>query len=237
MSSESLREFDEMKGAWQALDRRLEREHALNFARFKQDRMRSVRGTLRPLIAGQLAQAFLGALTFVWSAMFWVEHRATPHLVALGVLGQLYAIALTAFAVVELVAVSQIDYAAPVLAIQKRIAELRARRIRMAPYFVVTGCVMWIPVTIVVFHQLGGAERWADRPEMVAWSVWAAQPQVLAWLLANLVVVPALALLLLRWLRDPRRARLAKRVDDELVGRSVVRAESMLAEIAEFERE
>jgi hypothetical protein len=39
------------------------------------------------------------------------------------------------------------------------------------------------------------------------------------------------------WLRDPQRARLAKRVDDELAGRSVRRAQSMLLEIAEFERE
>jgi uncharacterized membrane protein YhaH (DUF805 family) len=237
MTSESLSELDEMKRAWRALDRRLEREHSLALARFKHDRMRGVRGALRPLVAGQLAQAALGALTFVWSAMFWVEHRATPHLVALGALGQLYAIALTAFAVVELVAISRIDYAAPVLTIQKRIAELRARRIRLAPFFVVTGCVMWLPVTLVVFNQLGGAERWADRPELVDWFVWAAQPGVLAWLLANLVIVPTLALLLLRWLRDPQRAWLAKRVDDELAGRSVLRAESMLAEIAEFERE
>lgn len=237
MSGEALVELDELKAAWQALDRRLEREHALNFARFKHDRMRSVRGALRPLVAGQLVQACLGALTVVWSAMFWVEHRMTPHLVALGVLLQLWAIALTALAVVEMIAVAQIDYASPVLAIQRRIAELRARRILMTPFFVVTGCVMWVPVTLVVFHQIGGAERWADLPEMVAWFVWAEEPQVLAWLLANLLIVPALALLLLRWLRDPRRARLAKRVDDELAGRSLLRAESMLEEIAAFERE
>jgi hypothetical protein len=230
-------ELDQLKAAWRALDRRLEREHALNFARFKHDRMRSVRSALRPLVAGQLVQACLGALTVVWAAMFWVEHRATPHLVALGVLLQLWAIPLTALAVVEMIAVAQIDYSAPVLTIQKRIAALRARRIWLTPFFVVTGCVMWIPVTLVVFHQIGGAERWADLPEMVAWLVWAKEPQVLAWLLANLLLVPALALLFLRWLRDPRRARLAKRVDDELAGRSVLRAESMLEEIAAFERE
>ena len=237
MSGEAFMELDELKAAWQALDRRLEREHALNFARFKHDRMRSVRGALRPLVAGQTLQALLGALTVVWSAMFWVEHRGTPHLVALGALLQLWAIALTALAVVEMIALAQIDYAAPVLAIQKRVAELRARRIRLLPFFVVTGCVMWVPATLVVFHQIGGAERWSDRPEMLAWFAWAEQPEVLAWLLANLFLVPAMALLLLRWLRDPKRARLGKRVDDELAGRSVLRAESMLVEIAEFERE
>ena len=229
--------FDELKLAWQALDRRLERQHALEFAAFRRTRLLDVRGALRPLVAGQIAQAALGALMIVWFAMFWSEHRAETHFLWMGVLGQLWATALTGVAVAELAAIWRIDYAAPVLAIQKRIAELRARRVRLAPFFVITGCAMWLPVTLVVFRQLSGAERWAERPELVAWFAWAEQPEVLVWLLANVVAVPALLVLLLRWLRDPRRARVKQRVEDEFAGRSVVRAESMLAEIAEFERD
>jgi hypothetical protein len=41
----------------------------------------------------------------------------------------------------------------------------------------------------------------------------------------------------MRWARDPKRAWLAKRIDDEVSGRSVLRAESMLADLAEFERD
>ncbi len=236
MTAESLPELDALKAAWQAQTRHLERAHGLDLARFKHERMRSVRGALRPLAIGLWVQALLGALLIVWFASFWAEHRTTPQLFVLGVLGHVWSVGLVAFAVRDLATISQIDYAAPVLAIQKRIAELRARRIRVAPYYAVTGCFMWIPVAIVFFRKYG-AVFWPEETQLVARFAWAENPEVIAWLVANCVVVPLLLLLFLRWARDPKRTWLAKRIDDEVVGRSVLRAESMLAEIAAFERE
>ena len=235
MTEASLKELDELKTAWRALEQRLERQHTLELASFKRARMLDVRSALRPTVAGQFVQAVLGALLVVWFAAFWAEHRATPQLVGLGVFCQLWSIGLVALALRDLVTISQIDYAAPVVVIQKRIAELRARRTRAVPFYVVTGCVMWIPVALVVFHSIGGAELWANERGLVAWFVWLEKPEVVAWLLANCLVVPLLLLGVLRWLRDPTRAHVAKRFDDEVAGRSVVRAESMLAEIAKFE--
>jgi hypothetical protein len=95
---------------------------------------------------------------------------------------------------------------------------------------------MWIPIAIVFFQKYG-AVFWPEEVQLVAAFAWAERPEVIAWLVANCVVVPVLLLLFLRWARDPKRAPLAKRIDDEVVGRSVLRAESMLAEIAEVERE
>jgi hypothetical protein len=237
MDANEVVEADELKRAWRVLERRIERTHALELASYWRARLFDVQRALRPLVAAQITQAALGALMVVWFALFWVEHRSEAGLLTLGAIGQAWAAVLVALAVRELVDVSRIDYAAPVLALQTQIAELRARRLRVAPFLIVSGCAMWVPVTLVVFIQIGGAERWgAELPEMVAWFAWAQQPQALLWLLANVILVPALAWLALRWLRDPRRA-LAKRVDDELAGRPVGRAESLLAEIAEFERD
>jgi hypothetical protein len=188
-------------------------------------------------ITAQLVQAALGALMIVWFALFWVEHRSEAGLLALGVVGQLWAAAITALAVRELVDVARIDYTAPVLALQKEIALLRARRLRAAPFLIVSGCAMWLPVTLVVFAQIDGVARWSEElPRSLDWFAWAQQPQAFVWLVANAVLVPVVAGLALRWLRDPKRV-LAKRVDDELVGRSVARAETMLGEIADFERD
>jgi hypothetical protein len=238
MQTDDVMETDELKRAWQELERRLERSHALELARFRRTRLIDVRRALWPLVAGQLTQAVLGGLMIVWFALFWTERLGAAGLVALGVIGQLWAAVLVALAVRELVDVSRLDYGAPVVALQRAIAELRARRLRAAPFLIASGCAMWLPVTLVVFLQIGGAARWGDElPEMVGWFAWLEDPQAFVWLLANLVLVPVAAFFLLRWLRDPVRARLAKRVDDELAGRSVVRAESLLAEIAEFERE
>ncbi|MBM4383480.1 MAG: hypothetical protein FJ091_08935 [Deltaproteobacteria bacterium] len=238
MSTSDVVEIDELKLAWQALERRIERVHAVELASYRRARLLDVRRALRPLVGAQLAQAALGALMVVWFALFWVEHRASLGLLALGAIGQAWAALITALAVRELVDVSRIDHAAPVLALQRQLAQLRERRLRAAPFLIVSGCAMWLPVTLVVFAQLDGAARWGEElPRMVGWFEWAQQPQALVWLLANVVLVPVLAWLGLRWLRSVRRPALAKRVDDELAGRSVVRAESMLAEIAEFERD
>ncbi|HEY8120676.1 MAG TPA: hypothetical protein VII78_05115 [Myxococcota bacterium] len=236
MTSESLAELDELKAAWRALERRLDREQVLNRARFARERLSGVRGALRPLVAGQIAQAIFGVVLVGWYAAFWVAQLATPHLLAVGVLGHVWSISMIAFAVRELFAISRLDYAAPVLAIQKQIAELRARRVRVATYFAITSCFMWIPPTLVFLRSFG-VDLWAEQPDVVAWFVWAERPGVVAWLVASSLAALVPLLVFLRWSRNPARARLAKRVDDTLVGRSVLRAESMLAELAEFERE
>lgn len=231
-------ELDELKQAWQALERRIERTQAIELASFKRARLLDVRRALRPLVAAQLAQALLGALMIVWFALFWVEHRSAPFLLALGAIGQAWAAVITALAVRELIDVARIDYVAPVVALQKRIAELRARRLRTAPFLIVSSCAMWLPVTLVVFIQIGGATRWGDElPRMVGWVAWAQQPQAIVWLVANVVLVPLIAWFGLRWLREAKRPQLSRRVDGELAGRSMLRAESMLEEIAAFERD
>lgn len=237
MSTNDAQEVDELKLAWRALERRIERTQALEFARFRSEGLPRVRRALLPLAAGQLVQAALGALMVVWFALLWVEHRAAPPLVALGVVGQIWSAVLVALAVRQLIALSLVDYAAPVVAIQKQIAEVRERRLRTEPFLIISGCAMWLPVTLVVFARLSGSERWLEVPWLAARFAWLEHPQALIWLLANLALVPLLAWAVLRWLRSARRPALASRVDDELAGRALGRAQSMLAEIAEFERE
>lgn len=238
MSANDVAEIDDLQRAWRVLERRLEGAHALQLAQFRRTRVLDVRRALRPLVAGQLAQAALGGLMIVWFALLWVEHRAAPELLALGAIGQAWAGVITALALREIFDVFHLDHSAPVLALQRQLAQLRARRLRVAPFLIVSGCAMWLPVTLVVFTQLDGAARWgAEAPVMVEWFTWALRPQALAWLLANVLLLPLVAGLALRSLRSARRPSLAKRVDEELAGRSLTRAEAMLAELAEFERE
>lgn len=52
-------ELDDMKAAWQTLDRRLEQQHALNLQLFRDSRADKARSGLRPLFRGQVAQIFL----------------------------------------------------------------------------------------------------------------------------------------------------------------------------------
>ena len=94
----------ELKQAWQALERRLARTQALELARYRNERLPRVQRALLPLAVEQAVQAALGALMVVWFAMFWVEHRAAPHLLALGALGQIWASVLVGLAVAQIAA-------------------------------------------------------------------------------------------------------------------------------------
>ena len=218
-------ELDDMKSAWLALDRRLQTQEALNLHAFREARLDKLRASLRPLIVGQVIQLVAGVLLALLFAPFWVEHKDTPHLLTIGLLLHGYALMFIVFAARDLTMIQRIDYAAPVLDIQRRLAELRAWRIRVAPVFGVVGCFIWIPLMLWLFHVAFGAD------------LWAAHPQVVVAFIASGAACLVLLLALIRWSRNPRRAQLAKSLDDSAAGRSVGKAQRFLDEVAAFARE
>jgi len=218
-------ELDDLKLAWQSLDRQMDRRYALDLALFKERRVDRVRARLRPLHIGQWVQLLAGIVMTLLFASFWVQHRATPHLLVSGLLLHAYAVLWIVCAARELHLLHGIDHAAPVLAIQRRLGQLRAWRLRIARWFGVTGCLIWIPLVLVVFKAAFGADIVRDAPQVAV-----------AFVAAGALCLAAL-LGFMRWVRRPRRARLARAVDDSAVGRSVNRAQAELDEIARFEQE
>lgn len=213
-------ELDEMKLAWQTLGRQLERQNALNLQLFRDSRLDKLRRGLRPLVWGQVLQMTIGLLFAVVAAIFWVGHRDVAHLVVCGLLVHAYGVLLIAFAARVLYLIQRIDPAAPVVAIQRQLADLRAWRVRVeAPVNAVLGCFIWIPVLWMNLAWYG-ADLWS--PGFMWWAISCS----LAGLAACVLVV---------WLM--RRAGLARRVEDSSAGRSVQKAEAVLEEIARFERE
>jgi len=218
-------ELDDMKSAWLALDRRLQTQEALNLHAFREGRLDRLRASLRPLAAGQAIQLAAGVLLALVFASFWVEHRATPHLLVTGLLLHIYALMFIVFAARDLYMIQRIDYAAPVLDIQRRLAELRAGRIRVALIFGAVGCFLWVPLVLWLFYVVLGLD------------IYVANPYVVYGFVASGVGCVALMVALIRWSRSPRRARIAKALEDNAAGRSVSKAQRFLDEIAAFARE
>jgi hypothetical protein len=217
-------ELDDLKIAWQTLNRNLERQHALALHQFKETKLTRFRSGLRPLVAGQIIQLIAGALMSVLSARFWLNHLGAVHLMACGLLLHAYGIMLILFAARDLALIHRVDYAAPVVAIQKQLARLRAWRIRAAVWFGVTGCFIWIPLMLVIFHALG-----AD--------VWVKNPHVIYWFLVSSFVSVAVLCAIVYWSRRPGQSKFAKHLQDNSAGRAVNRAQAVLDEIERFERE
>jgi hypothetical protein len=224
MTMDTTMELDDLKQAWQTLDRRLERQEAMNLQLFRERRLQTLHSRLRPLAAGQAIQGIAGVLLMVVFAPFWIAHRDSLHLLVYGLSLHAYGLAMVVCAARTFYLARHIDHAAPVLEIQRQLADLRAWQLRVGRWFAIAGCFIWIPMVLVVFYAIG-----AD--------VWAHAQSVVYWFLASGFACLGLVYALLRFARRPGQERLKRFLDESSIGRSVFRAQAILDEIERFERE
>lgn len=219
-------ELDEMKQAWQALDRRLEQQQALNFRIWRDGQADRLRRGLRPLVWGQSVQIALGIAIALWGVGFWSTHRGIWQAMACGIAMQAFGTLAIIFPARVLSLVQAIDYAAPVIEIQRRLARLRAWRVRVeAPVFAVLGSIIWIPALLMLIQY---------DMDRVGVDLWRTVSGLVPWLAASGAVslaVVALAYALVRWLGRRRW------LEDNFAGSALRKAEAMLEEIARFEHE
>jgi hypothetical protein len=212
-------ELDELKRAWAETALRQDGMEALLRIDIRERRAGNARAALRPLFLGQLLQLALGALLSVWGGGLWATHVGQVDVVVCGLLVHAYGLLLIGLAARNLFLVQAIDFAAPVLDMQRSLARLRAFRVRVeAPINFVACCFVWIPMAwaalvAVGVHPAGSFLVWAFASSVVG-------------MLAIVAVVWAM-----------RRLGHGKRVEDESAGRSVTRAQAVLDEISRFERE
>jgi hypothetical protein len=215
-------DLDDLKAAWQILNRNLERQNTLALHQFKETKLARFRSGLRPLVIGQFIQLIIGVLITLSSANYWVNHIGAPPLLICGLLLQAYGIMFIAFAARDLILIRRIDYAAPVVEIQKQLAELRAWHIRAAAWHGLTGSVIWLPVMLVMLHFLG-ADRLIDKPSKVVW------------LISTALVCLGLNYGLMRLARSPGKC--GRSLRRSWIGSAVNRAQDALDEIEEFEKQ
>ena len=217
-------ELDDLKQAWQTLGRQLERHDALNLQLLRDSKLDKARGSLRPLFWGQIAQILFGLLLLSIGVGCWIQHRDVPHLLAAGLSVHVFGVLTIAMAGVTLGMIARLDHAAPVVTIQMRLARLRR-------FYLINGMstglpwwVMWMPV-VMSLAGLGGGDLLARAPQMVTWGL----------------AVGVVGLLgtwwFHRWVHQPRRADLGRRLDEGAAGSSILKAQRLIDELAKFERE
>lgn len=215
-------ELDDMKLAWQALGRQWDAQQALNIQLLTERRLDKARHGLRPLFWGQLLQIAAGALVAMMAVSFWFPRIAVTHFLVWGLSVHVFGILMIATAARNLHLIKQIDYAAPVLDIQRRIAGLRAWRVHVeAPLYAVACSFVWIPLVLMAMAGSG------------------VDPQDGASALTGYLLLSGFASLalvvLISWLI--RRAGYRARLENSLAGGGVQKAEKMLEQIASFQQE
>ena len=215
-------ELDEMKQAWQALDHRLEQQHALSLQLFRDGRLDTLRRGLRPLVWGQALQMLIGAAGLLVLAPSWIADWHGPAVLIAGLVLHAYCVGLIAVGAAVQLHAAQIDYAAPVLTIQRQL--LRLRRTYAVGGALVVGLPWWF-LTAPLLVVLSRGEIMLRAP-MVIWSQ---------------LAIGALGMLATawfhRWSHRPQRAALARRLDASAAGGSLRRAQAALDEVARFARE
>ncbi|MBI3130733.1 MAG: hypothetical protein HYZ13_05200 [Acidobacteria bacterium] len=216
-------EFDELKASWDALNARLDQQGESHRELLREHRMDRARRGLRPLAWGQGIQMVCGALLILFSASFWVDHRAVPHLFAMGLVMHLYGLGLIVFGARMHYLLGHLDFGAPVLELQARVARLRRFYVVGGMWIGLPWWFLWMPFMTMIFKAFFGVDMATKAP-----AVWVIGTAVgLAGCLVTYLIV--------RYL--DRRPDLTRKQDDAAAGRGLTQAQRILDELARFDRE
>ena len=219
-------DIDDLKIGWGRLEQRVEAAEALAFIAYKERKLDTVRNALRGLGWGQAAHCLLWIGIVAIVAPFWIEHRHVPHLLVAGLTLHLYGVVTICAGVTQLLLIVRTYYTAPVVIVQRRLAELHRFRAISSLAIGLPWWVLWVVATLV------GAKRWFDI------DLYAQSP---GWIHVSLGIgVAGLALSLWaarRFADHPPQSSTLRRLVDDLAGRSLRQAIRQLDEVARFERE
>jgi serine/threonine-protein kinase len=146
------------------------------------------------------------------------------HLFCTGLILHVYGVVTIISAGYTLGKISRIDYAAPVLSIQKQLASVRRAYVGSGMVVGHAWWLLWIPYAVVVFAYLG-VDIVTVAPGFIGVSV-------------GIGIVGLLAMWVFhRWASSSRGGKLGQHYLESLSGGSVRRAQRVLDEIARFEHE
>jgi hypothetical protein len=214
-------ELDDLKSAWQSLDRRLQLDNALRLQDLRERRLDKARGNLRPLVLGLALQALLGIGLIVLGVACWHQNLEVPGLLLTGILLHAFGVLNVAFAGIVTGLAASMNYAASVLAIQKRLRLLLRLQVLNSN---ACGAPWWIAWVLVVVGFAGLSPGHVVGPTP-------------AWIWISLAL--GLAGMLATWAWTARAARkregLYARMDDGADG--IRRSLHLLDDIEGFEQE
>lgn len=217
-------ELDDLKTRWEAQDRKLDAVLRLNARALDAAARRAAGPVLRPLAAGLVVELVLNALLVLLTGSFLADNVATPRFAIPGAFLHLVAIGLLGTTIRQLVFLRAVDWSAPVLDLQRRIAAVRLERVRTIAAIFLLSPLLWAMLFVVAFRLVG----------VDAWSAFGVR------YVAGNVAFGLVALAAGAWAAQSIGARAstssrARAFVDALAGRQLARAAEEVAALARFE--
>lgn len=219
-------ELDEMKQAWARMEVRQEGVELLLRQDYRDRRIEKSRSTMRRALTWLGVEVVAWIVFVVWVASFWVAHRHTPHLLVMGLILHVYGIAAIWSCATQLFLLARIYlFDAPVLVLQRWLAQLRRFRFYSTLLLGLPWWCLWLLVPLVAFEDFAGADLYA------AGSGW-----IWANMLVGMMGIGISLWLARRCAGRPIQSPLLQRLVDDMSGRSLLQASRQLDEIARFEQ-
>jgi hypothetical protein len=154
-------ELEDMKATWAAYDRKLDLAVRLNKSALQAIALGPARTMLRGAVASVAFEAFGAFVAVVLIGAYLSTSFGRPHVLAAALVLDVYAIAILAATIGNLLIVTAIDFTAPVTAIQERLERFRLGRLRTIRAIFITAPLAWIPLSVVALAAFAGidAER------------------------------------------------------------------------------
>jgi len=221
-------ELDILKEKWAEQDRKLDTCIRLNQRLLVAVETHRWRTPLRLFALFSGMGAFMGLIPLMLLGQFIYAHWTEPRFALPAVALDVWVIAYVAASIRQMAMALQIDYNKPIVLIQKQIENLRALRLRVLRWALLTGqLVWWIPFLVVMLKGL--------------WNVDAYKILSLRFLIVNLALglalIPAAVWVSRKFGDRMDRSPAVQRLMRELAGYNITAASDRLASIAEFQQE
>jgi hypothetical protein len=210
--------FEEMQQQWKTQDAKLDAIVSFNTTNAVDSALDRVRRWIwLELLFGIAALLMLGS--------FEAAHLREPRYLATAIVLHLCALALVGACAWQLIAARRVDYADPVLDVQRRLNALKISRIRTTQWTLLLSPALWLPIVLVMLKGFLGIDGYALFD--ARW--------IAANVLFGLAFIPLMLWLARRYGPRLSRSPLVRSLVDDLAGRSLNEAAAFAERLARFE--
>ena len=220
-------ELDDLKKRWEGLDAKLDSAMRLNRRVLDERVLDKADRAMKRHVWVVAAELGLGVFTVLLTGSFVADHIREPRFLVPGLLLHVFVIAQIAMLVRQIVGTREIDYAAPLVEIQKRIETLRVSMIRTTTWTFLLSPLLWPPLFIVALEGLFGVDAYA------AFGV----PYIVANVIFGLAVIAAGLFVSRRFADRFSGSPFGRSLMRDLAGTNLAAATGYLESLSQFEKD
>ena len=217
-------DLNQLKSTWQTLEKALERGNRLSVAMLRQQKLDAVDKSLRPLKLNQAFQISMGVFFIVLAGILWETKPTAIPVILSGVLVQAYGIGCVMTAGIVFSALNRIDYAAPVVEMQRGIARVRRAYGLCVLVAGLSWWFLWIPL-LMLLAGLAHVDLYGRAPSVI-------------WIGTAIGFIGLLGMYgLYVYSQKSSNMRFRQSIESATFGRSLQNALQQLEEVRKFEEE